>query len=800
MARASGGVLDLRGRDLNAHALGLDGEWKLAWGEFLAPRQAAAAPFARLHRVPLPWKEGGLPSQGHATYFLRVFVDPQPAGRLLGLRIPDLNTAYRLYVNETEVASAGVPGPDAASTRAAFRPQVAYFPVATELRFVVHVANFEHRKGGLDETLRLGSAEVIRSRHERNLALTLFVFGCILVAGLYDFLRFALRPTDLRSLYFAFFCLFLALRTLVTGQYYLTELLPGLSLQVLLKLEYLTLYGAVPFLAAFFRAQFPSEFSARMRTLWVVVCAGFAAVVVGWPVMVFNQTLSIFFALTFVFMVYSVARLVVAVSRGRAGAVPVLVGGGIFAIAVVLDILHNQYILRTTASVATFGFLIFTFSQSYILAQSSARNAAMSEQLSMDLETRVVERTFELEDSRNRLSRTLTELQEARDRAEESSRLKSEFVAVMSHEIRTPLNSIIGIGALLADLPQSEEQKDLIRVLRQASENLGRLIDDILDFSRIEAGRLTLEERAFEMGAVVDRAIGLVRIQAQEKGLRLETDLARAPRGRLLGDPSRLEQILMNLLGNAVKFTEHGLVHLRVSTLREDSARAYVRFRVADTGIGIPAEFQGRIFESFTQADASMTRRYGGTGLGLAITKRLCGLMGGSIAVESLPGEGSVFTVELPFGIPAGAQADNGNGSEAVRAGAVVLLAEDNADNRLLVRQFLRGQPIELHEVTTGSEAVGAVKERAFDVVLMDVRMPIMDGYEAVKRIRAWEEEQRRSRVPILALTANASREDVERSMAAGCDEHLSKPIDRRRLLEALGRHTLLTAGRPSGT
>lgn len=786
---AVGGVLDLRAVGLEAGTVPLNGQWRFAWQKFVSPNEAEF-PGNDLLEIPRPWNQrADLAGMGFSSYELTILLPERSDVRMLALRVPDLNTSYRLYLNGELLNSVGEAGPTAQSSVPAFRPDIITFPYQSKLKLLVHVANFSHRKGGLDETIRLGTATQIRAEHEGRTAQAFFVFGCILVAGLFDLFRFLLRPSDRRSLLFALFCVCLAVRTLVTGQYVVVWLWPTIPFSLLLRLEYLTLYLAVPLVAAFFREQYPAEFQGRIRNVFVLVSLVLAAIVMTTPLSFYSHTLLPMFGVLVAYILYAVVNVIRAALAARQGAPALLLGGIFFAVTVLLDILHNQYLLRSAPSLAPYGFLVFVFSQSYILVQNSANAYRTVERLSTDLESRVRERTRELEESKGRLQRTFSELEEARDRAEESSRMKSEFVAVMSHEIRTPLASIIGISQILGETSLNAEQRELSDVLQRAAQNLSRLIDDILDFSRIEAGRLTLNEAPFDVRAVTENVFSLMELRASQKGLRLEKEIRRLPEEDLVGDASRLEQILINLVGNAVKFTEHGLVHLQVVCIYHSPERAHIRFRVADTGIGIDPGLLDRVFDSFTQADSSSTRRYEGTGLGLAISRRLASLMGGSIRVESLPGEGSLFTLELPFGKAPKKQAASPRAPTALPARLSVLVAEDNPDNRLLLRHFLKDQPIRLEEVEDGQAALDAVQTGEFDVVLMDVRMPVMDGYEAVRRIRQWEEATGRRPIAILALTANASDQDVGRSLEAGCNEHLSKPVDRQRLLDALASY-----------
>jgi signal transduction histidine kinase/ActR/RegA family two-component response regulator len=356
----------------------------------------------------------------------------------------------------------------------------------------------------------------------------------------------------------------------------------------------------------------------------------------------------------------------------------------------------------------------------------------------------------------------------ARDDAEEASRLKSEFVATVSHELRTPLNAIVGMSGLMLESKLDDRQREYASTTRGAAESLLVLVDDLLDISRIDARRVTLTPAPCDVRDVVASVHDMLSLRAREKGLAIELDVQTAPdSARVLVDAQRLRQVLTNLVDNAIKFTEHGTVTLRLATAPHGTLghEVDVTLAVVDTGIGIPPEKRGVIFERFRQADSSTTRRFGGTGLGLAIAKDLLALMGGTISVDSTPGRGSTFvcTLRLPRA-----------GAAASLEGTRVLLAEDNVVNQRLAVYLLTSLGCRVDVAGDGAEAVRLASERSYDVVLMDCHMPEMDGYRAAAAIRA----RFGSGLPILALTAAGSDEDVARAREAGMDELLQKPID----------------------
>ena len=515
------------------------------------------------------------------------------------------------------------------------------------------------------------------------------------------------------------------------------------------------------------------------------------------------------------------------------------------------------------------------------------------------------------------------ELAVTRDQALEASRVKSDFLASMSHEIRTPLNAIIGMAELLSESTLSREQEKYVGVFRNAGEALLTQVNDILDLSKIEAEQLTLEDIEFDLVDVVEQAVDIYGLKADAKNIELLTDFGLEVPRIVRGDPGRLRQVILNLVSNALKFTEQGEIVICVRGFAPMSEPYAIHFEVQDSGIGIPSEKLESIFGSFTQVDNSITRRYGGTGLGLAICKRLVEMMGGRIWVESDEGRGSVFhfqvrvmpvsnvslergplgrgarvlvvggqptgtailakvlgswnfasavcaspgevvgrvnearmaghpygavvvdtagvaavdaslislrgqgdatpmillfrpstvasgiekiqhfegasylvkpvkraqlasALETLAGLTAIARTEGPMADSAVNDSARILLVEDNDDNRMLIKAYLRQEPYCVVEAENGAEAVERFKSEPFDIVLMDVQMPVMDGYAATRAIRVWEAEVGRSRTPVIALTANAVKEDMERSLDAGCDDHLTKPIKKQTLLGAL--------------
>ncbi|MFC1588893.1 ATP-binding protein [Pseudomonadota bacterium] len=383
------------------------------------------------------------------------------------------------------------------------------------------------------------------------------------------------------------------------------------------------------------------------------------------------------------------------------------------------------------------------------------------------------------------------ELKKARDEAERMSRTKGEFLANMSHEIRTPMNGVIGTLQLLEDTPLTESQREYVNVAYKSADALLSILNDILDLSKIEAGKLEFEAIPFDLREIVNDVVVLHALKAEQSGIYLKSEFDDRLPERVIGDPTRMRQVMVNLISNAIKFTKEGGVIVRIKLKLKDEKEALIRVEVEDTGIGVPSNKHQKLFLAFSQADGSTTRKHGGSGLGLAIVRQLVEMMHGNLGIDSEVGKGSRFWFVIPLGIAAEEKPASTlpiKADEKIELQGCVLLVEDNPINQMVARKMLEKTGLQSELAANGKEALEFLKQEKFDAVLMDCQMPEMDGFEATRLWREQEQHSGNGRLPIIAMTANVMEGDRERCLASGMDDYLGKPVRQAELGAVLQR------------
>ena len=791
--RAVAGVMDLRHADLETTVVPLDGQWQFHWGNFVAPDAHTAGQGVlpepptkagpNFIAVPNVWNgvhSGSvvIPGTGYGTYRLRVLL-PERFPKQLALHVREIGTAYRMFANGHEVHRSGTVAGTAASARPDYRTGVV--PLRTEgttLDLVVHVSNFENKWGGMWHSVGLGSDAIIRRSRDRRLMAELGMSGFLLALGTYHLILFLFRPQGRSPLFFGLFCIAVSLRTVLTGERALIGVLSSYDWEWLYRLEYLSFYLSLPAWLAYVGSLYPHLISRTVIRLLLLCTVPFIIMVLFTRVILYAEYLWLFQILTLLSGLYTTYVSARAIRAAEVGAVAFLVGWLVLFVAVIVDIVAAQGLVPTVNLVPGC-FIFFVVSQSTILAQRFSRAFATAELLTEEMDRRVRNRTMELA--------------RAKDEAEQSSRAKSEFLSVMSHELRTPMHGILGAADLLVESRITEEQHGYVRLLKRSGMRMMKLIGEVLDMARIEAGRVEIGATEFSIRELLEQSLIALGVRARAKDIELLISVHEDVPAVLVGDPERLEQILLNLVGNALKFSEGGTVAVHIAPDSPGREDVVLSFSVSDSGPGIPDALLARLFRPFTQGDSSSTRRHGGTGLGLAISRGLVELMGGQIGCRNLPEGGAEFRFTAHFGRPgepdsqpvaASAAAGPQHGPDL--AGLRLLVAEDDEDNVLLIQHFLRGTGVDAVVVVDGRRAVEAAQSERFDVLLLDIQMPILDGLEAAREIRKRERALGLLPVPILALSAAAMAHDVERSLSAGFTAHLSKPVSRAALLKAL--------------
>ncbi|MCP4751097.1 MAG: response regulator [Proteobacteria bacterium] len=782
---AEKGVLDLRGWDFgNDGAMTLEGDWEIYWSEFVRPSDFLRGPtpertgYIGIHRTWNGFLVDGRPIDGigYATFRLKLLLPD--ASEALAIDMPNVGTAYTLFLNGKPVSSNGTIGKTSETSVPQYLPYIVDLaPGLREVELVLHISNFHHEKGGIRRSIRVGPESVFRRETAYNRTLNLLVLGCLLVIGFYHLGIFMMRNQEKPSLYFAGFCFLMSLRILITVEFSLTHAITALSWFVQLRIEYLTVYLAVPVFVMYLHSLFPHEFTRGSRLVINGVGLVFTLTALFAPPLFLTSTLKAYQVFLFFCFCYAVYLMTMAAIRKREGIQVLLVGFSIMLASAINDLLNINQIIETGLFLQQ-GFFVFTVFQALLLVRRVSSSF-----------TRVENLTVELERTNDKLIGL--------------DRLKDEFLANTSHELRTPLAGIIGLSESLhqriGGSISSQDRQDL-ELINQSGLRLTGLINDILDFSQLKHGGLTLHIKPLRLKEIAESVLRHCRPLTAQKKLNLvasiPTDLP-----AVAADDLRLQQILFNLIGNAVKFTPEGKIEVSAQL---EGAKITVRIR--DTGIGIARENLPSIFNLFEQGEELFDGRGEGTGLGLALTKKLVELHQGEMDVDSELGKGSCFSFTLPvhpdepekvppamlqridaldpevhFQQLPDAEVERETGGNDSDPMPHILVVDDDAVILKVLGNYLSGQSYRISMATGGFEAVELVEsEPSIDLVLLDIMMPDMDGYEVCRRLR---QRFSPSELPILLLTARSRPQDMVAGLETGANDYLVKPVNRQELL-----------------
>ena len=759
LPRVEEGIIDLREWDFRSDGpVDLEGKWEFYWEQLIFPFEfrlknqeinGGYREFTKLWNYDRVGGERVTP-KGYATHRARVIlssVTPE-----LTLSIPHFYNAYILFVNGEYIASNGQVGMSDETSIPHWELMTQDLKVTSDtLDIVLQVSNFKHARGGARYPIQIGEKVQMHTHRRREEANDLIMAASLFFIGLFFMILYWFGRHERHILFYSLFCFFFSYRAIGSGNYVLHSLQPDLPWLLTIKLEYITTYMSAMFFCFYSYYLYRKETSTVFLFFSTAFFSACIVLALFAEVTVFSHMVipfSIFVTGSFFYFFYTYIKAVIA---KRDGSRLSLVSSMVLFAVVALQILEYFGLFEVPMFFTFIGYQQFFFVQSIILFYRYSRG-----------------------------------LEIAKEKAEAAAKSQSDFLSMISHEIRTPLNAVIGLtNFLISDDPKQEHKPDL-QTLKFSAEHLHVLINDVLDYSKLDAGKIEFDFVDTNIIEIAGNIIRGMEKKAEEKGIYLHFLHDKDIPKYVVCDGLRLSQVLTNLVGNAIKFTNKGGVTLSLSVISKTDQKVSIKFVIEDSGIGIPKDQQTRIFDSFSQASTSTTRKFGGTGLGLSITKRILALQNIKINLFSIEGQGSRFYFTQPFAISEVQErvietiSEDKNELKGVR----ILLVEDNPVNVMVAKKFLSRWDIAVDLAENGQIAVEKANNEDYDLILMDLQMPVMDGYSASAELR-----QRDIRIPILALTASVMLDVGDRVYTAGMNDFITKPFDPNDLYNKLLIH-----------
>lgn len=745
--KALRGEIDLRGYDFE-NLLELDGEWEFYPNQLYHTADFEAGNTERPQYIDFlePWEtaendESLLePNFGYATY--RLIIKANEEVQSLATYIPPFYSSYEVYLNGEGFSNNGKVGTTAETSEPYSLPTAKSLELKSgENELIILVSNFSHHKGGAFKSLLVGTPSSISYRRNFGLGSNFFLGGCLLVSAIMALALFWFNRKDYSALFFLLFCICSFYRAIGTDEYILHAALPNLPYDFALRLEYVSLFGSVVFYVYFLKHLV--AYKIPSYALWTVaIVSSIMALTTLLPTHIFTGLMSPYLIFICVGLGFLAINAIIRMEMSHKMSWLTMVGAGVLGVVVISKIGAHFKLIPESIEVDFVGYLLFLFTQTIALCIRFGRN-----------------------------------LRESTNAAGAATKSRAEFLNTMSHELRTPMNAILGMTEFLAKSKLDTTQKEKVQTIQKNSESLLAIILDILSISELESGKIKLEKAPVNLEDCVRGAVNLALKEKGAKPITLDIDIDPEIPDTLIGDATRVKQIFMNLVGNAFKFTEKGNVRIEGRLKEFSEKEVELSFKVIDTGIGMAASKMNGLFGAFKQAESGNTRKYGGTGLGLSVVKELLAHMNGDLNIQSQKNKGTTVMLSFKLAIPK-TMTRRDHKSSAVVNGQVdkslrILYAEDNPVNQKLLVMMLKTFGLDIDVAENGKKAWHLALENNYHIVLMDLQMPEMDGFEATKRIVS----DVRSRPVIIAVTANASSADKRKCFEAGMNDFISKPI-----------------------